>query len=331
MEKSMWVQTLTGPSEFELRELSAKTEDDLGDGEVLLRNLAGGICGSDLPFFRGATLPGAQQTGRPYSNVKPGFPLHEIVGEVVASRDRSFAVGARVVGWASNMDALSEFVVVRGASLLKYGKDLTPTTAIQLQTLACVIYALEQVRDIEGSSAAVLGLGPIGVLFSHVLRTRGAKSVVGVDRVDRSDVAKAFRIDESIQATAEVWSQSLTEEQRPNLIVEAIGHQVTTLVNAVDALAFGGQIYYFGIPDDAVYPFPMMGFLRKNARLTSGFTPASARHDVLVKAEAHLRQFPELTEAYVTNIFSYQSAQEAFDVAASPSKGRLKVVFDAAL
>jgi threonine dehydrogenase-like Zn-dependent dehydrogenase len=327
----MWAQALTGPATFERREVPAKTEDDLGEGDVLLRSLSGGICGSDLPFYRGSLFWGAPTETKPYSNVKPGFPLHEIVGEVLATRDPALPVGAKVVGWATGTDALAEYVVVQGSSLYEYSSDLNPPTAIQLQTLACVIYALEQVNGIEGASAAVLGLGPIGVLFSHVLRTKGARNVVGVDRVDRSDVATTFRIDEPVHATADAWASSLTDNDRPEIVIEAVGHQVNTLVSALNAVAVGGQIYYFGIPDDPIYPFPMMDFLRKRGRLASGFTPISARRDVLVKAEAYLKAFPDLAAAYVTSVFGYQASQEAFDVAIRPSKGRLKVVFDAEL
>ena len=52
---------------------------------MLLRFLAAGVCGSDLPGFRGTQgkLPG--DTGASAAEMD-GFPIHEIVGEVFASR-----------------------------------------------------------------------------------------------------------------------------------------------------------------------------------------------------------------------------------------------------
>ena len=83
----MWAMRLAGPGAFERITVPVPTAGDLGDGQVLLRTLAGGICGSDLPYFRGAhplpEVPGL--TGRLASEL-PGFPMHEVVGEVVASR-----------------------------------------------------------------------------------------------------------------------------------------------------------------------------------------------------------------------------------------------------
>jgi L-iditol 2-dehydrogenase len=240
----MWAQTLVAPARFELQDVQAPTAGEVGTDEVLLRVLAGGICGSDLPYFKGAPQMGTIGGPHPYRPYRPGFPLHEVVGEVMASQHPEVHVGTRVVGWASKTDAMSEYLIARGAGLGEYDPDLPPATAILLQPLACVIYALDQIPDIEGARAAVIGLGPIGVLFAHVLKELGARHVIGVDRVDRSDVAATFGIDEPVHASSEVWAGTLqSEASRPRIIVEAVGHQVTTLANAISALAFWGHIY----------------------------------------------------------------------------------------
>lgn len=326
----MWAQTLVAPATFEQQDVPAPDEAHLGDEEVLLRVLAGGICGSDLPYFKGAPQLGTTGGSEPYRPYRPGFPLHEVVGDVMASRHPDVGVGSRVVGWASGTDAMSEYIVARGGGLGEYDPALSPATAILLQPLACVIYALEQVPGIEGAAAAVIGLGPIGVLFAHVLKDMGARHVTGIDRVDRSDVAGAFGLDETVHASSEVWAGTLkSESRRPGIIVEAVGHQVTTLANAVSALAYGGHIFYFGIPDDAVYPFPMLSFLVKNARLTSGFTPERDRRAALDKASKYLLDHPGLKDTYITNVFPFAEAQAAFETSVVPAVGRLKVVLTA--
>ena len=68
------------------------------------------------PGFRGAKgrLPGDVGTSAAEMD---GFPIHEIVGEVVASRHRSHGIGDRVVGWASGFDGLMEYVVADGDGL----------------------------------------------------------------------------------------------------------------------------------------------------------------------------------------------------------------------
>src|SRR3954449_12713411 len=100
----------------------------------------------------------------------------------------------------------------------------------------------------------------------------GAAWVCGVSPVARSDVAPAFGVDEVVTARAERWTASLSDAERPSVVVEAVGHQISTLQPALDAVAPGGQVFYFGVPDDPVYPFDMMTFLRKNLTLRSGVT-----------------------------------------------------------
>ncbi len=118
----MWSYRLVAPFTFEktdvLRILAGIARRRPGAAAVPGR----GICGSDLPGFRGAKgrLPG--DTGARAAE-KDGFPIHEIVGEVIASRHPSHHPGDRVVGWASGFDGLMEQVVADGE---RAGPPTTP-------------------------------------------------------------------------------------------------------------------------------------------------------------------------------------------------------------
>lgn len=317
----MWAQTLTAPRTFASTEVAAPTAADLKPGEVLLRVIAGGVCGSDLPEFKG--LKAAPPAGDgPWAAPAPGSPLHEVVGEVIATEASSLDVGMTVVGWATGFNAIAEVVISRADSLYPYTLSLPAATGVLIQPLACVIYALERLTSIEGLDAGIIGQGPIGLLFSHVLHSLGARSVTGVDLVDRSDVAKAYGLDEFRHASSAQWAASLTDA-RPGIIVEAVGHHVTTLTDAVNAAGFGGEIFYFGIPDDQVYPLNMSVFLRKNLTLRSGTTFERSR--VLKKATEYLVAHPELAETYVSDVLPADQAQTAFDRAVKPRTGQHKV------
>lgn len=169
----MWAYTLTEPYMFHEIELPAPAESELAAGEVLLRVRVGGICGSDLPFFTGMLPPYGTRSASGRVVPPPGAPLHEVVGEVVASRDPSLEPGVLVVGWATRHNAIAEYIIARGSDLHAFGPELSPSAAIMLQPLACVIYAVDRLANVAGSTAAVIGQGPIGVLFSHVLKRRG--------------------------------------------------------------------------------------------------------------------------------------------------------------
>jgi len=318
----MWAYTLMAPATFSQQEVPEPHFDDAVADRVLLRALAGGICGSDLPLFRGLPPLQAAHAGA------PGYPMHEIVGEVERSTAPGLGLGERVVGWVSGMDGQRERLVVAANDVQAYDPTLPPTTAVLLQPLACVLSALAPLRGAPPRTAAVLGLGPIGVLFAHALKAWGVSEIVGVDRVDRRDVASAFSIDECVHGDARSWAAALAPDDRPQVVVEAVGHQVGTLADAVDAVAVGGRIFYFGIPDDAVYPFPMHRFLRKDATLWAGYT--RDKQVALAAARTHLADHPDLARSYVTDCFPVAQVQAAFDRAVVPALGRLKVVLDMA-
>lgn len=318
----MWAQQLIAPERFAEVDAPPPRDADLAEGDVLLRVLAGGICGSDLPAFKGLITPYLDARA-PGALGIPGFPLHEVVGEVLASRHPDHTPGSRVVGWDTGFTALAELTVTRGSDLATFSPVLRPEVAVMLQPLACVLYAVAQIPRVADRRVAVLGQGPIGLLFSHALKTAGASFVVGVDRVERADEAATFGVDEAVLSYTDRWSRNLNDQERPEIIIEAIGHQVATLGHAIDAVAEGGLIYYFGVPDDPVYPVSMASLFRKNLTLVSGIT--AQRHRWLVEANAYLARFPELARSYVTHVLPAKRAQEAFELAVSPSAHRLKV------
>lgn len=320
----MRAQRLVAPERFELVDVPAPEPEALAEGQVLVQVLAGGVCGSDLPFFRGGISPDVGPDAREFGT--PGFPLHEVAGRVVASRHPDLAVGDDVVGWADRFDGLAELAVCQGDGLHAHDRRWPARTAVLIQPLACVLYALEQVRPVAGRSVAVIGQGPIGLLFSRLAKDAGAARVVGVDRRDRSALAAGFGVDEMVQAASDLWVASLPADGRPDLVVEAIGHQTATLTHAIEAVGFGGEVFYFGVPDELVYPLPMRLFLRKNLTLRSGVT--LDRRRVLAAAERHLAEHRELAERYVTDVVPFADAQLAYERAIRPADEQVKVVVE---
>ncbi|MET0900918.1 MAG: zinc-binding dehydrogenase [Mycobacterium sp.] len=320
----MWSYQLVAPYLFERTSVPECSPEELGDGQVLLRFLAAGICGSDMPGFRGTQGRLPADTGASTAGIV-GFPIHEIVGEVLDSRHPAHTQGDRVVGWASGFDGLREQVIADGNGLAAYDAALAPNLAIGLQPLACVLYAVEQLPELTGKRVAVIGLGSIGLLFAYVAKALGAEHVTGVDPIDRSVTAAAFGVDAAVRATSDRWIRHLDE--RPDVVIEAVGHQVATLGHAIEAVAFGGTVFYFGVPDDDWYPISMRTLLRNNLTLKSGVT--LERRRVLQRADEFAAAHPELLGNYVTHTFGIDDAQAAFDLAARPTPGRVKIAIAA--
>ena len=305
----MWAYAVTTPGRLE--RIDAPVPEP-GPEQVLVRLRAGGICGSDLPSFLGRRNPFVDNLGA------PGYPLHEVVGTVVG------APGARVVGWADGHHGLAECFLARSDAIVELDDELSDVEATVVQPLCTVLHQLDRIA-VEGRRAAVIGQGPIGLLFSHALKARGAAHVTGVDRVDRSDCAAAFGVDEVVWNDASAWAAGLDGE-RPDVVVEAVGHHAGPLEAAVDALADHGTVLAFGVPDESHYAFPFTAFFRKHATLIAGAATDRAR--ALERARDYLREHRDLLAPYITNVLAVEQAQEAFELAVDPVVGRLKVVLE---
>lgn len=318
----MWSYRLIAPYLFERTTIADTAPESLTDGQVLLRFLAAGVCGSDLPAFRGAKgrIPGDDGRSGPE---KDGFPIHEVAGEVIASRHPAHRPGDLVVGWASGFDGMMERIVTDGDGLAPYDPALTPAQAIGLQPLACVLYACEQLGDLAGRRVAIIGQGSIGLLFSYVAKAAGARRVTGVDPIDRRDVARAFGVDEPVRATSDRWASQLAPGDRADVVIEAVGHQVATLTHAIDATAPGGTVFYFGVADDEMYPISMRAMLRNNLTLKSGVT--LDRRRMLELASKFAAEHPWLLGAYLTHTFAVEQVQDAFELASRPVAERIKI------
>jgi L-iditol 2-dehydrogenase len=318
----VWSYRIVAPYVLQRTSIPDNTAADLADGQVLLRFLAAGVCGSDLPAFRGARgrLPGDDG---PSAAEKDGFPIHEVAGEVIASRHPDHRPGDRVVGWASGFDGLMELVISDGNGLAPYDPGLTPAHAIGLQPLACVLYACEQLPEMAGRHVAIIGQGSIGLLFSYVAKAAGARRVTGVDPVDRTGHAIAFGVDDPVRATSDRWVSRLAPGDRADVVIETVGHQVATLGHAIEAAAPGGTVFYFGVADDDAYPISMRTMLRNNLTLKSGVT--LDRRRVLELAAKFADEHPDLLGSYLTHTFGIDDAQGAFELACRPVPERIKI------
>lgn len=319
-DELMWSARVCAPETLEYLSVPAPRGEQLKPGEVIVRPIVGGICGSDLPFFTtGVTLDGEPMDG--------GTPLHEIVGEVVAAADDAHEIGRTVVGWARDNNGLAELVVTGGNDVMPVA-EIPPRDAIVAQPLACVLAAVDRLAvSVVGELVAVLGGGPIGLLFAEVLAARGARRVTVVDPVRRLPDLAVFGVDEHVPATAQQWAVDLRDVDRPAVVVEAVGHEAPVVAAAVGAAAEWGHVYCFGLPDSEPYPIDMMSLLRKHLTVYSG-TTGRDRPRYLAAAIEYVNRRADLARTLVTDVFAASDAQDAFACAAGRTADHGKVLVD---
>jgi len=174
-----------------------------GPGQVLVRTLACGICGSDLHaaadlrrFARLAADAGSMGGLDPERGVVFG---HEFCAEVVEhgpGTKRTLPVGTRVcsipvvvgpggpegVGYSNRFPGgLAERMVLQEALLLPVPHELTSEVAALTEPLAVGEHAVQLARLTGQEACLVIGCGPIGLAVVAALKARGQGPVVAAD------------------------------------------------------------------------------------------------------------------------------------------------------
>ena len=314
---NQWAYRVSAPHVFEriIEQVPSKVEP----GELLVKLTAGAVCGSDLPFARGAMVPvgGKGQAGR---------PMHEVVGTVVTSAHGDFEVGDTVVGWATNWDALRETFVTRGDQVAKVRLDMPDTHVSVAQSVACLMTVFDRLGPLEGRSVGIVGVGSFGLLAAKMARDHGAGTITGIDPLDRTEDAAELPFDELICDTSRGWARDIQEADRPDVVLEMVGHQPSTLADAMAAVAVGGTVVAFGVPDDDWYALPLRAFFRRNGTLITGVT--RDHRAMLERAQDYLNEQPWLADYIITDIFPVDEVEEAFAAAMVPTPGQRKIVLE---
>lgn len=311
----MWAYELTAPRQFMRTEIPEP--GPVPHGQVRIRLLAGGICGSDVPKFLGNRRYGRRDAPG------PGYPMHEIAGVVEESADPRFSTGDQVSGYAYGQAGLRQLVVTPGDCLTHAPDGMTAIESTAIQPLSTVMFALDRLPDVRNRDVVVVGLGPIGLLYCHVLGQSGAR-VIGVDPVDRTTVAEDYGIDELFVGGIEDWQP--TTGAAPSICIEAVGHQQETLTHSVTALGQEGHLLAFGVPDDETYAFPMRAAFDRGIAVYFGTTPRWEA--VLTRAAAYLAEHRDILDTYITHVLTPDRATEAYTLMTSAATERRKVVID---
>jgi len=189
-----------------------------GPGEVLVRTLACGICGSDLHALKHADrfVEASRRAGSVFTmdlsrDVVMG---HEFCAEVVdhgPDTTKRVAVGARVcsrptlirrdgprtVGYSNDTPGgYAEYMRLTEALLLPVPNGLPTEQAALTEPMAVGLHAVAKARLEPDDAPLVIGCGPVGLAVIAALRLHGARPVVAADfSARRRELAAAMGAD----------------------------------------------------------------------------------------------------------------------------------------
>lgn len=192
----------------------------IGDGEILVRVEASGICGTDclewyrinrVPLILGHEIAGVIiEAGKNVRGYKTGDRVsvshHVPCGECRFCRDGHETVCEMLRKTNFDPGGFAEFVRIPKINIEKKGVYLLPKNvsfeeATFIEPLACVIRAQRLANFKKGKTALVLGSGISGLLHIQLARLNGAKRIFATDIANfRLEAAKRFGADYAINA-----------------------------------------------------------------------------------------------------------------------------------
>jgi len=276
----------------------------IGPGELLVKVIASGICGSDVMEW--------------YRIKKAPLVLgHEIAGEIVEVGEGvdQYKVGDRVFVShhvpcntchyclsgnhtvcdtlrSTNFDpgGFAEYIRVpqinvdRGTFLLP--DEMSFEDGALIEPVACVVRGQQKARMKPGQSVLVIGSGISGILHIQLARTNGAKRVVAMDISDyRLEAARRFGADAAIHAKEDVPARlrEVNEGYLADLIIVCTG-ATPAISQALQSVGRGGTILFFAptIPG-VTFPFPLYELWHDGITLTT--TYAGSPDDIATAIE----------------------------------------------
>jgi len=253
----------------------------IGPGEVLVKVLASGICGSDvMEWYR--------------IKKAPRVLGHEIAGEIVevGKEVKTYKVGDRVFvshhvpcntcqyclnGFHTLCDTLrttnfdpggfSEYLRVprinvdRGVFVLP--DEISPEDGVFIEPLACVLRGQRLARLRPGQSVFVIGSGISGALHIALARASGAGWIMASDISEyRLKAAKQFGADEAILAK-EVNPAKIREINQGRLadLVIVCAGTISAYIQALQSVDRGGTVLCFAPLEPGLnFVFPFFDF-----------------------------------------------------------------------
>jgi threonine dehydrogenase-like Zn-dependent dehydrogenase len=295
---------LVKPRQFEIVQVPTP---EIGDDQILVRLGKVVLCGSDIPKFVG-TWPGLEYP------LPPGMPIHECVGVVEDSRSPRFRAGDPVVAVPKGDQGLADYYVADAVKAIRIPEPLIDSEAsLLIQPLSTVIYALDRLADVTGSTALVVGLGPIGLLATWLLIQYGAR-VLGVDPIAwRCDAARRLGAVRTFELHSERLLHFVARDQGwepPDICVEAVGQQIRTINHCLYLVKHGGQVLALGVPLEPIYPFDYTRFFRQNVHLIASVTPPNESY--MVRAAEMISRHEGELDFLITHRFTLDRAAAAF-------------------
>ena len=308
------------------------------EGEVLVKTLACGICGSDLHALKHAAklVEVAREGGTPFTlDLRRDVVMgHEFCAEVIDCGSHTSAAvrrgervvsmpilfrGGRIEGIGYSNDAsggYGELMVLSASLALRVPNGLPTEHAALTEPMAVGVHAVAKAQLEAHDAALVIGCGPVGLAVIAALKLRNIEPIVAADfSAMRRGLAQHLGADVVVNPAEQTAIEAFRQvaNLRPAVIFECVGipgilHQIMR-----DAPR-GARVLVAGVcmEDDVIKP--LFGINKELAlQFVFGYTPAEFADTLQAIADGKIDVSP-----LVTGRVGIDGVPSAFDELAHP-------------
>ncbi|HMI49941.1 MAG TPA: alcohol dehydrogenase catalytic domain-containing protein [Candidatus Saccharimonadales bacterium] len=324
---------------------------EVGNGEILIKVAACGICGTDIKkIFHGYVAP-------------PQILGHELAGTVVAvgSGVQKWKLGDRVMsfhhipcgtcfycenrlfsqcgqykttgltgGFTPNGGGFAEYVKampwVTEHGVVALPDEVSFEEATFIEPINTIVKAVQKARIVAGETVLVMGCGPIGLQLLMVANLQGARLYAS----DPMEVRRKKSLTLGALESFDPSSGKLVEEIRArtdgrgaDAVLVAVAHPAV-VIDALAAARPGGRVLLFAANDPVTkieFPAAAVGIDEKEI-----LGSYSAAVDIQQEAAELVLQKKLPVMDIVTHRFALDRIQEGLELAARPTAESLKIL-----
>ena len=316
-------------------------------GKLLIKVAYAGICGSDVSIYLGKH-PRAKT---------PLIMGHEFTGTVEAigeNADTTLKVGDRVVinpiyfcgkcraclagnthvcktlrFYGIDVDGgMAEYAAIPDKCLLKIPETLDFKLATLIEPAAVVVHGLRMIKKMFHGSAAVVGLGPMGLLSALMLKDSGVSRLFCVEtQPARIEMAKQLGLDvvNPMETDVKKYIYSKNDDEGVDVLVEASGHPSAAKM-MTDITGVRGEILLLSVFKEAT-PIDLrtINFAEQRIIGTRVYTGLDYKDAI-----DYLEQYGEKLEPVISHVKSLEEGQEVFQEIISGKTNTMKVLLKVA-
>lgn len=337
---------LSGIRKFELTE--APKPRIANPGDVLLKVRAVGVCGSDMHYFKEGKIGSqviefpftighecsaiVEEIGEDVRRVKPGdlVAIDPCIScgecEQCKSGREHTCLNQRFLGSPGQADGcLQDYLVLPERNCYPVPGSFTPELAALVEPLTIGYYAvsfLSRTRPVQ--TAAILGVGPIGLGVTQFLKNAGIGEICATDKLDyRLETAGSI----GASWTGNPMKQDVVAGMKKansdmfDVVFECCGEQ-EALDQGIETLKPGGILFIVGIPEPDRISFDI-NLLRRKEITIQNVRRQNRRVQPVIDVISSGRIEPGFM---VTHRFGCEQTADAFDVVGNYKDKVIKAV-----